>query len=944
MDITHRTRRPVRGLALRIVWLHFVALAVGSCDGGGERKDLGRRPASFDAATCEFHPPVGAFHPTLEWSWTSSSVEPDALNVMMTPAVVDLNEDGVPDVVFASTAATDGAFVEVGFLRALNGANGAELFTVTDPTLRVNAASSVAVGDIDLDGHVEILASDSTGTRILAFSNTGALKWASPTLEPINWGAPAIANLMGDAVPEIVIGRQVLDGATGALLWTGSGGRGAQTTSGTGPISLVADLDLDGIPEVVAGNTAYRATGAIFWTNPSLPDGYNAIGNFDDDPFPEIVLVANGTVRLLEHDGTVKWGPVAIPGGGVGGPPTVADYDGDGKPEIGVAGANRYAVFETDGTLKWAAVTQDGSSNQTGSSVFDFESDGQAEVVYHDETRLHVFRGSDGTVLFEIPSSSCTWHEYPVIADVDGDGNAEIVSVANNNCGFGSQRGVFVYGDSLDQWVATRKIWNQHTYHITNVNDDASIPMVEANNWLTPGLNNYRTQKAPDGDPFAAPDLVASMLQADLSRCPNTTALVARMANEGSNVAAAPVKMAFYDGDPAAGGVLLGVASSSVDLQPGDFQDIAIALSPALGGTHTICAVADDDGTGRGAASECKEDNNKVCGTVDLSCNKPVTLSCVNGDVCNDPGLCSATVACDGGVASCSDPDGDSPALVCVPPSPYPVGSTTVVASCSDGRGSTASVQCPVTVRDCEAPACMAPPAKIFECNTAGGVAGSDPDIQAWLASATASDNCGQVSITNDAPAFFPLGETVVTWTATDDKGNSSHCSSSVRVTDTTPPAVTVNITACCLWPPDHKFVDVGTYSAVDVCDPGAAGTAAVAVTSDEPSESAPGAGGPDHCPDAQAEGGHISLRAERSGAAGHDNGRVYEITVTAHDASGNVRTRHVSNGACRGCPGAVCVPHDQNPKSPGQTPGNDPGGACDALDDGQNYNAFVCQ
>ena len=942
MKTTHRPRSPIQGLALRILWLHGVALTAASCNGGLERRDMGPPQSGFEAATCEFHPPVGAFQPVVEWSWTSSTVEPDALNVMLPPAVVDLNEDGVPDVVFASTALTNGGLVEVGFLRALNGSNGAEIFTVADPALRVNTASAVAVGDIDLDGHVEILASDFIGNRLLAFSNTGTLKWTSPVLEAIAWGAPAIANLLGDAAPEIVIGRQVLDGRTGALLWTGTGGRGAQNA---GPLALVADLDLDGVPEVIAGNTAYRATGAIFWTNPNLPDGYAAIGNFDDDPFPEIVLVSSGTVRLLEHGGTVKWGPVALPGGGVGGPPTVADYDGDGRPEIGVAGASRYAVFETDGTLKWAAVTQDSSSNRTGSSVFDFESDGQAEVVYHDETRLRVYRGSDGTVLFETPSSSCTWHEYPVIADVDADGNAEIVAVANNNCGFGTQRGIFVYGDSLDQWVATRKIWNQHTYHITNVNDDGSIPAIEANNWLTPGLNNYRTQKAPDGDPFAAPDLVASMLQADLSRCPTTTGLVARMRNEGSNVAAAPVKMAFYDGDPAAGGVLLGIASSSIDLQPGDLQDIVLALSPALSGTHTICAVADDNGAGMGAVSECKEDNNKVCGTLNLSCNKPLTVSCRSGEICNDSGLCSANVACGGGVASCLNPDGDPTTLTCTPPSPYPVGNTTVTAACSNGHGSTASAQCPVTVHDCEAPACVAPSAKIFECNTAGGVASADPAIQAWLTSATASDNCGQiVSFTNNAPVFFPLGETVVTWKATDDSGNTSHCSSTVRVADTTPPAVTVHITACCLWPPNHKLVDVGTYSAVDVCDPGAASTAVIAVTSDEPTQSAPGAGGPDHCPDAQAADGRISLRAERSGTTGRDNGRVYDLVVTARDASGNVGTRHVSNGGCQGCPGAVCVPHDQNPKSPGQTPGNDSCGVCNAVDDGQSFDALVCQ
>ncbi len=236
-----------------------------------------------------------------------------------------------------------------------------------------------------------------SGSRLIVFESDGSFKWRSGVLEAngLRW-APAIADLDGDGGPEIIVGRQVLDNG-GTLLWTGTGGRGTQ---GVGPTSLVADVDLDGSPEIIAGNTAYGSGGVIEWQAP-LPDGYNAVGNFDDDDQAEIVLVRAGQVWLLEHDGTVKWGPVSIPAGGAGGPPTIADYDNDGQPEIGVAGAVRYAVFETDGTLKWAAVIQDSSSNRTGSSVFDFENDGSAEVVYSDETRLWVFRGTDGSVLFQ---------------------------------------------------------------------------------------------------------------------------------------------------------------------------------------------------------------------------------------------------------------------------------------------------------------------------------------------------------------------------------------------------------------------------------------------------------------------------------------------------------------------------------------------------------------
>jgi len=309
--------------------------------------------------------------------------------------------------------------------------------------------------------------------------------------------------------------------------------------------------------------------------------------------------------------------------------------------------------------------------------------------------------------------------------------------------------------------------------------------------------------------------------------------------------------------------------------------------------------------------------------------NTPPSATCSGGgEFCNDPGQCTASVACSGGIAVCTDPNNDPTAVACMPAS-YPVGSTTVGVLCSDGQ-TTVTAGCPISVRDCEAPACNAPVPALFECNTTGGVSGSDPAVQAWLALASAKDNCGSVaSFTSNAPAFFPLGTTVVTWTAKDPKGNQSQCSSTVTVADTTAPAITTQMSTCCLWPPTHELVDVGSYQAVDVCDPTAVSSVTATVTSDEPTGSTQGPGGPKHCADAVVDNQRISLRSERSG----DNGRVYSISISAKDASGNVANKTVSGAAC-GCAGSVCVPHDQSTSS----------GTCSASDDGQKYNALVCQ
>src|SRR5690606_16751416 len=112
--------------------------------------------------------------------------------------------------------------------------------------------------------------------------------------------------------------------------------------------------------------------------------------------------------------------------------PAIDDLDGDGMPEIVVAGGSQVVVFHHDGQVFWTHDEVHDVSGATGASIFDFDADGNKEVVYIDEVAVYAFDGRNGNVLFRSDAhASNTLFDYPVIADVDADGSAEIV-VAHN--------------------------------------------------------------------------------------------------------------------------------------------------------------------------------------------------------------------------------------------------------------------------------------------------------------------------------------------------------------------------------------------------------------------------------------------------------------------------------------------------------------------------------
>jgi Ca2+-binding RTX toxin-like protein len=142
----------------------------------------------------------------------------------------------------------------------------------------------------------------------------------------------------------------------------------------------------------------------------------------------------------------------------------------------------------------------------------------------------------------------------------------------------------------------------------------------------------------------------------------------------------------------------------------------------------------------------------------------------------------------------------------------FPVGETIITWTATDSSGNSSTATQTVTIIDTTVPSITSPDSIIAEATSA------DSNV-VELGNVIYNDLVDIGSITNDAPDFFPVGETIITWTATDSSGNSSTATQTVTIIDTTAPVLTVPENVAISAFSLEKEVDVGTALTTDLVD-----------------------------------------------------------------------------------------------------------------------------
>ncbi|MFH1502572.1 MAG: C25 family cysteine peptidase [Candidatus Eisenbacteria bacterium] len=261
--------------------------------------------------------------------WTANTSDP-----VGHPVLADADSDGDLDVIVTARAYFGGsssvlAIDEHGFV----------IWTHPLPQ-DVDVTTAPVAGDFDLDGRIDIAYGTSEGTveAISCATIPPSLRWGPFDTGGSPVAALALADVDSDGLLEVIAA-----GESVRCIGAESGfDAGWDVDLGTNVVSLaVSDTDGDGVPEVLVGSSGGTvglvAAGSLVWSRAvsGTPGSSSSIADIDGDGAPEILLGTDGGyLYVLTPEGLDYVSP--IPVGGACLTPFVADLTGDGALEVAV--------------------------------------------------------------------------------------------------------------------------------------------------------------------------------------------------------------------------------------------------------------------------------------------------------------------------------------------------------------------------------------------------------------------------------------------------------------------------------------------------------------------------------------------------------------------------------------------------------------------------------
>lgn len=318
------------------------------------------------------------------------------------------------------------------------------------------SSALVAVGNIDSDAELEILASGFAAGPLYAWNFNGIPVPGWPEQQSIAVVYPSMGNLSGSNTQlEIAAGTGPFVATCGfpgyyTFTETGvplTGWPIDACTNGANAAPVLADVDGDGQEEIFFNGMGYDAAGnpLAAWT--SQYEEYS-IADLDGDGAPNFITYdASGITAYDAERITLPGFPAPFSNdtedisAAQGGPTVIGNVIGDGAPEIVSIRKVRdnpswmlIDVFDNGGTLLHSWSTIDSVGWTTAPALGDMDGDGDAEIVVQTDDYLHVFQG-DGSdhpgwpVMYEGEDHLFVHAASPLIADVDGDQLQDVVAV-----------------------------------------------------------------------------------------------------------------------------------------------------------------------------------------------------------------------------------------------------------------------------------------------------------------------------------------------------------------------------------------------------------------------------------------------------------------------------------------------------------------------------------